>query len=62
MALYTDLNVLPYQQYLLGKTYARPILYHNENPALSLNVDEWEYMRIYATFYDSGGIIPLSQL
>lgn len=60
MARFSDLKILPYQRLLLGITYARSVLYHNPDPKLSRNVDEWEYMRIYAKSYEKGGLIPFS--
>ena len=57
MALYPTSKQMPYQKILLGKTYKRPYFYHN--PDLSTNIDEWRYMRLYATSYDAGGLIDL---
>ena len=63
MALYSNAELLPYQRLLVARltTFERPTLYHNQDSAYYRNTDEWEYLKLYATGYSEGGMIPMSQ-
>lgn len=65
MAIYTESGNAPYRRLLAITTTTSPavsvtrILYFNSD--VSIDTNEWEYLRLYATKYDEGGLIPMSQ-
>ena len=64
MALFTESKNAPYRRLLAITTTTSPavsvtrILYFNSDSSVDAN--EWEYLRLYATKYDEGGLIPMS--
>ena len=65
MALYSESEDAPYRRLLAidttssSKAFAKGrILYYNSD--LNVDTSEWYYMRIEATDYENGGLLPMS--